>query len=917
MNAIDPVQWLVLSPLFDKALELEGDERLQWLNRLVAENPEMADQVITFLAAHDASNHSQFLTGEQFFAGLVDATLNGVVAGQTLGAYRLESLIGQGGMGSVWLARRNDGRYTGAVAIKLLNTALIGQTGGERFEREVQILARLAHPHIARLIDAGRTDAGQPYLVLEYVEGETIDRHCDSHQLDAAARIRLFLEVLEAVAHSHANLIVHRDIKPLNVLVDKAGHAKLLDFGIAKLLQDELVPGDAAALTQQDGRALTPNFAAPEQLLGQPVTTATDVYALGVLLYLLLSGHHPAGDGLRSIADIVKAVVDAESRRMSDTAEPLPNGQSKRQRQVLQGDLDTIAAKALRKNPAERYATVDAFADDLRRYLDHRPVSARPDTLMYRFGKLAARHRAAVVAGALATLAIVAGLIGTVTQAHRATEQARRAELSAQAAQQQRDRALKQLTYAEATDEFLSFLLQEGSSKPFTTAQLLARGEQLIDKQFAADPALRARLLLTLANLYGEATEQTKAQALFQRAQAAASGVDDASLQARLECGLAVRAGDEDAFAKAGPLFDRAIARLEAEPDKDLGQLASCLSSRSMVDTLRGDPQAALADAQAALKYLGSPRPGQRSSAIVARQALADALASLGQQRRAVDEYQATLDELTGMGREHTLAASSVFNELGVHLSKSGQWLRAMEVYRRGIVVASEAQGADAVPPTLETNHAKLLVEMGRTDEAKARFELAMASAIRRGHVRSYGQVSLIAAPAWCASGDLARCDALLQDARQRLVASLPPGHATLGSLATVEAQLALARHQPAVAREHLVRALAIFAAAPDKNPNRLRAAALLATAELQLGEHSAALGQAALAVRQARESLDGFASSAWLGEALLVQGEVQMALGDTTAAAASAREAVAQLHETLGDSAPSTRAAAALLKAS
>ena len=265
----------------------------------------MADRVVAFLHAHDASSHSQFLSGERLFPGVVGEAPGGVMAGQTLGAYRLESLIGQGGMGSVWLAYRNDGRYTGAVAIKLLNTALIGQTGGERFDLEVKILARLAHPHIARLIDAGRTDAGQPYLVLEYVEGETIDHHCDSHQLDATARIRLFLEVLGAVAHSHVNLIVHRDIKPLNVLVDRAGHAKLLDFGIAKLLKDGPAPGDAAALTQQDGRALTPNFAAPEQLLGQPVTTATDVYALGVLLYLLLSGHHPAGDGLRLIADIV------------------------------------------------------------------------------------------------------------------------------------------------------------------------------------------------------------------------------------------------------------------------------------------------------------------------------------------------------------------------------------------------------------------------------------------------------------------------------------------------------------------------------------------------------------------------------------------------------------------------------------
>src|SRR5262249_30735103 len=238
------------------------------------------------------------------------------LAGQTIGAYRLVSLIGQGGMGSVWLAERSDGRFEGRAAVKRLTIALIGRSGEERFRREGTILARLTHPHIARLIDAGVTPAGQPYLVLEHVAGVSIDRYCDEHALGIEARVRLFLGVLEAVIHAHAHLIVHRDIKPANVLVADDGQVKLLDFGIAKLLRDDREwaggSGEMSALTRDGGSALTPEYAAPEQLAGGAVTTATDVYALGVLLYVLLTGQHPAGEALQSPATLIHAIVDTE-----------------------------------------------------------------------------------------------------------------------------------------------------------------------------------------------------------------------------------------------------------------------------------------------------------------------------------------------------------------------------------------------------------------------------------------------------------------------------------------------------------------------------------------------------------------------------------------------------------------------------
>ena len=302
-------------------------------------------------------------------------------------------------MGTVWLAERSDGLFTRKAAVKLLNAALMGRGGEARFTQEGSLLARLTHPHIAHLMDAGVTTTGQPYLVLELVDGQHIDRYCTSRALDVPARLRLFLDVLEAVAHAHANLIVHRDLKPSNVLVREDGVVKLLDFGIAKLLDHEN-DAPAVALTVDGGRALTPEYAAPEQLTGGPITTATDVHALGVLLYVLLGGPNPAAGTSGSAAELIKVIVETEAPRLSDVA---PNGKA------LRGDLDNIVAKALKKRPEERYASVTAFADDLRRYLNREPVSARPDTLLYRTTRFVQRR-----AGAVAAAAGVALLVGTL-----------------------------------------------------------------------------------------------------------------------------------------------------------------------------------------------------------------------------------------------------------------------------------------------------------------------------------------------------------------------------------------------------------------------------------------------------------------------------------------------------------------------
>jgi serine/threonine protein kinase len=283
-----PERWRAVQTHFERLLDLTPDERAGWLAGVRAENPQLADDLETLLADHRALEQERFLE-----VSPPAPPLSGTLAGQTLGAYTLVSQIGQGGMGTVWLARRTDGRFEGFAAVKLLNASLIGRAAEERFRREGSILARLQHPHIAHLLDAGVSPAGQPYLILEYVEGEPIDRYCDRKSLGIAERVGLFLDVLKAVAHAHAHHVVHRDIKPSNVLVGANAQVKLLDFGIAKLLEGKAAAGDATALTLAAGRALTPEYAAPEQISGGTITAATDVYSLGVLLYEILG--KPAG----------------------------------------------------------------------------------------------------------------------------------------------------------------------------------------------------------------------------------------------------------------------------------------------------------------------------------------------------------------------------------------------------------------------------------------------------------------------------------------------------------------------------------------------------------------------------------------------------------------------------------------------
>ena len=892
--------WARLSPLLDELLDLPELQRAARLDAMRANNPELGDELAALLTDSQSAQVKEFLA-KPVLDSSADQTPESTMAGQRLGAYVLESLLGQGGTGSVWRARREDGRFTGAVAIKLLHLSLLGRAGAERFKREGDILARLTHPNIAHLLDAGVTAGGQPYLVIELVEGERIDRHCDNQQLSVEAKLALFDKVLSAVAHAHTHLVIHRDIKPGNILVTAYGTVKLLDFGIAKLLEDEATAGEATELTQDGGRVLTPEYAAPEQLRGEAITTATDVYALGVLLYQLLSGRHPTAPASGTSAEVVRATLETDAQVLSRAAT------TPTLRHQLQGDLDNITAQALRKLPSERYGTVAAFAEDLRRHRAHEPVSARPDSLGYRTRKFIRRHRGAVAASALAIVAVVGGLVGTVTQGMRASEQAR-------IAAQERDRAVRELTAAEATTEFLGFLLSEGGDKPFTAPQLLARGEKLIEQQFGKEPALYARLSGTLAIQYAETEETTLAAASFQRAIASAQSLGDRPLVSGLQCGHARVMTQMGQWGAARKLVEEGIVGLGNATQANAGDRANCLQVRSRIKLDTGDAAGALPDAEQALSMLRTPRAGQRVLAINSRDVLAKVHARLGDYPKAIAAYEAAISELTEMGRGRTSLAGVMQNNFGVILINSGQLARASEVLLTSRSLSADVLGPGGLNPFADTNLAGVWLELGRTDEAIGLLEGALTFAQRQGNQRFIGFISSKAAIAWCVAGNIARCEERLKLGRATLTTLLPPGHSTFGTLALTTARLALLKGNQENARQQLQTAVSIYDAAAERNPMRIVALSTLAGLEQRLGNAPRASELSESAVAQARKYAAGLGASDWLGSALLARAKLLEAQSDLKGALLCVQEAKAQLESSLGLQAPATREALAVL---
>ena len=781
-------RWRALSPYLDEALDVDVDRRAEWLADIRSRDPQLAADLQMLLAEHKAINDTGFLEGSVHVA--VPAIPEGSQCGAVLGSYRLVSQIGQGGMGSVWLAERCDGRFEGRAAVKLLNVAVAGRAVEERFRREGSILARVRHPHIAHLIDAGVSPTGHPYLVLEYVDGQSIDRYCDDHALSIEARLRLFLDVLAAVAHAHANLVVHRDIKPGNVLVSVDGDVKLLDFGIAKLLDNENsldgMPHGASTLTRDAGAALTPQFAAPEQLTGGSVTTATDVYALGVLLYVLLTGRHPTGATAGSTAALVRAIVDEDAPRASEAVIHNDNPQgahaarrcptAARLSRTLRGDLDTIIAKALKKNPSERYGSVTALADDVRRHLNHEPITARPDSLRYRATTFVRRHARGVAASvAVAVLLTGLGVYHTVRLAA------------------ERDRAQREAAKATRVSELLTNMLTAADPYEMRAAQaeptvrgLLDAGAAQVDQGLAGQPELRADILTVLGRIYRRLGIFDKAQSLLE--QALASGISAFGARhvtvAQTLHDLGVVLADKGDYAAAARRLEEALAMRRALLGNEHQDVAVTLSELGRVYQDLGLNQRAEPLQREALrvrtKVLGA---GDKETA-VSMSDLASVLRLNGDLAGAETLLKECLDiNRKTRGDIHPNTATTS-HDIAQIMAARGDYPAAEALMRQSVDINRQTLGGNhPVVATTLNSLAHVLVAQQRYDEAAASLEDALA----------------IARPA------------LGSDHQLTAVYTI--------NLASVQ----LARRHPDVAEELLRQALPIRSKAPDVLPSRRR----------------------------------------------------------------------------------------------
>jgi len=813
-------------------------------------DPAQRERLRRLIAADRAADAQHFLAEP---ARLPDTP---ELAGQQLGAWTLVAPLGSGGMGEVWRARRSDGAHQGEAAIKLLHSPWRGDAARARFHREGELLARLTHPHIAQLLDVGEALIGATrtrYLVLELVDGERIDTWCDAHRLDTTARLRLFLQVCDAVAHAHARLVVHRDLKPGNILVTRDGQVKLLDFGVAKLLADET----GAELTAQVPAGLTPEYAAPEQLQGEPVSTATDVYALGRLLCLLLTGQREPGPALR-------------------------------------GELALIVAKALKARPEERYAGASALADDVRRHLAHEPIAARPDSLAYRSAKFARRYRLQLAALALVLTSLLAGVAAATWQWQQArleAERTRRVQtvltgllsgLSPDASGSATVPMIELLrrSWAEARHRLaddpallaevarpLGLLLMQNGDVPEAMAALqTSRAQALRDGR--ADSPEQREVVFELATLLQRQGQPLQADALL-RGLAASPASDEFSLFARASLGeIALEAGRLD---EARAQLTQAVQQAQARHSTRHRSYVKAADLLAAVARAEGKWDEARQWFAAVAAASGSERP---VDAALARLSMATLEAELGRPAQAVPLLRDAVDELTRvLGTTHvqTLYARAWW---AAALYDHGEADAALTQARRALADAQAAPDPDT-RPLLNLTLARLEMLTGALAPAEARLRAALA------HFDNTP-----------GSAQASRARLLLGETELRRNRAEPAlawlQHAQAG---TADRWLALALRgaahlelgQVEVARRELAEAeAAADLALPPGHPDRERARALAAVAAWALDPTARPRAQAALArysqaldtrmdAARVRAELNSMASSASPSRAALL----------------------------------------------
>jgi len=875
MERLSPDLLATLDSLLKQALELDQPEREAWLARLQREQPAQAAEVAALLAKEAGLDAAGFLrrrAGE-------DAPGEGL-NGRRLGAYTLERPLGKGGMGTVWLARRSDGRYEGQAAVKLLNLALLDPVGSERFRREGTLLARLSHPNIARLLDAGVTDGGQPFLVLEYVEGTRIDRYCDDRRLSPEARLRLFLNVLAAVSHAHANLIVHRDLKPSNILVTPDGTVKLLDFGIAKLLQEGQGEVEAPTLTGVGERVLTPEYAAPEQIRGEAVTIATDVHTLGVLLYVLLAGRHPTGDAGRVAAEYLRDTLDTEPPRLSAAVT------ARRLRRLYAGDLDNILAKALRKRPEDRYATVDALAEDLRRHLDHEPVHARRESWGYRAAKFIRRHRAAVAAATIAILSLVGATAFSLVQ----LRQARR----------QRDAAVAESRRRLAMADVQGVLAGDTRGVGGRTLSVLERielAEGMLRRKYRAEPAVVVEVMAHLSGRLFDMNDMQGHRRVLDSALAIAQRADLPAHAALANClrVLSLTYDDQLDSARAALAGARAQARRAGSLPREIE--VQCLDAEGQFQVASGRPDSAIHLLRRAVELTPEPDAMQ---GLESRNDLASALRAAGRTREATRVQQGILFQLDSSGYTDTDIYPPVLAFLASALAELGEF-RGLDSIAGAFIRGSQATyGRGAVDGRIAAIYGINKLRMGDIDSAAAWLAAA---------VRDTSQTARLVTAMWLppAQTQLYLEQGRLADARRAAAALARDTPTRRITAAWLRARLRRAEGGAVGARVMLDSALVAEAAAAKPAPPLVYA--LLTAAEWRQhdGDVRGADSLAGLAIRAAGLDSLALSRSAHVGRAELVRARAAAARGDSAAAVQAARRAAAALANGFGRGHPLT----------
>lgn len=733
MNALSNERWREINDLLDEVLDLDSDARAQRLARVGAEDAELRRAVErllradagapTFLEAEAAEYAEPLLPVlEDDMADLVSTS------GERLGAYRIDREIARGGMGRVFLAERADGEYVQKVALKVLRPGLDAQDAQDRFRIERQVLATLGHPNIARLLDGGVTEDGRPYLAMEYVEGRPIDRHCDEERLPVEERLHLFRNAAEAVQHAHRNLVVHRDLKPSNIFVTPEGEVKLLDFGIAKLLDES--EGVGEPLTRTGQRWLTPEYAAPEQVSGAPITTATDVYQLGVVLYELLTGRRPFERDAGSIRSIEQAVLQTEPDKPSaavsrDRGRPKSGGtlptdpalvsevrrtHPDRLRRTLQGDLDTIVLKALRKDPEERYASVEAFVDDIKRHLAGLPVTARKPTAAYRVQAFVRRHKVGVAATATVAMVLIGSLGVALWQARVANAE--------------RDQA-------ETIAVFLEDLLS--ASDPFAPERrdtlrvgaLITRGQAHVEAEWEDRPLLQARMLHVIGRTQSSMLEYGQAEQTLERALAIrrAHLGERHEATARTMRDLGIARGQLEGDSTAIPLLRYALAvmREQLHPTDPELSLAMMYLARVLIFNEEGGHEEAETLLREALSIQRSPTPQLSGQAVYTFKTMAEARLRVNDFDGAVRYFeQAMAVSIELYGAEHPRTAD-IHAGLSFPMIILGRAADA-ERHARSALAVQLAIGADTALVTNQTRRtlAAALRAQQRYDEAEA-----------------------------------------------------------------------------------------------------------------------------------------------------------------------------------------------------